>query len=207
MQSPLPTMISNAYTVSCVYMHRIDMSSNPTVPSAVFMYSTFIIVSYAYLVCYDYILVMPTHVVSIACLISYALPYYACPVSSTYLVFYTYAWYAVPTCLSSHPCIILVLLYSLLWFGSVQHFMCTVMFSRLEPNMLKNLPIIFSQTSQNFYLLFLFYSQGSLIIPFLFHCVNDIITMQDWLYIVYIVTDCFNRIFDCSIRVSQSFAN
>ena len=37
---------------------------------------------------------------------------------------------------------------------------------RLEPNMLKNLPIIPSRTSQNFYLLFLFYSQVPTIIPF-----------------------------------------
>ena len=73
--------------------------------------------------------------------------------------------------------------------------------------MLKNLPIIPSRTSQNFYLLFLFYSQAPPIIPFLFCCVNDIITMQDWLCIIYIVTDCFNRIFDCSVRVPRSFAN
>ena len=53
--------------------------------------------------------------------------------------------------------------------------------------MLKNLPIIPSRTSQNFYLLFLFYSQAPPIIPFLFYCVNDIITMQDWLYIIFIV--------------------
>ena len=53
--------------------------------------------------------------------------------------------------------------------------------------MLKNLPIIPSRTSQNFYLLSLFYSQAPPIIPFLFYCVNDIITMQDWLYIIYIV--------------------
>ena len=58
---------------------------------------------------------------------------------------------------------------------------------RLEPNMLKNLPIIPSRTSQNFYLIFLFYSQAPPTIPFLFYCVNDIITMQDWLYIIYIV--------------------
>ena len=45
---------------------------------------------------------------------------------------------------------------------------------RLEPNMLKNLPIIPSRTSQNFYLLLLFYSQAPPIIPFLFYCVNDI---------------------------------
>ena len=79
--------------------------------------------------------------------------------------------------------------------------------ARLEPNMLKNLPIVPSRTSQNFYLLFLFYSQAPPIIPFLFYCVNDIITMQDWVYIIYVVTDCFNRIFDCSIRISRSFAN
>ena len=53
---------------------------------------------------------------------------------------------------------------------------------RLEPNMLKNLHIIPSRTSQNFYLLFLFYSQVPPIIPFLFYCVNDI-TIQDWLLI------------------------
>ena len=72
--------------------------------------------------------------------------------------------------------------------------------------MLKNLPII---PSQKFYPLFLFYSETPPIIPFLFYCVNDITTMQDWLYIIiiYIVTDCFNRISDCSIRVSRSFAN
>ena len=61
--------------------------------------------------------------------------------------------------------------------------------------MLKNLPITPSRTtSQNFYPLFLFYSQAPPIIPFLFYCVNDVITTQDWLYIIYIVTDCFNRI-------------
>ena len=70
--------------------------------------------------------------------------------------------------------------------------------------MLKTLPIIPSRTSQIFYLLFLFYSQVPPIIPFLFYCVNDIITMQDWLYIIYIVTDCFNTIFDCTIRVCRS---
>ena len=43
------------------------------------------------------------------------------------------------------------------------------------------------------------------IIPFLFYCVNGNITMQEWLYIIYIATDCFYRIFDCSIRVSRSF--
>ena len=59
--------------------------------------------------------------------------------------------------------------------------------------MLKNLPIIPSQTSQNFYLLFLFYSQAPPIIPLLFYCINDNITMQDWLYIIYIVTAYFNR--------------
>ena len=75
---------------------------------------------------------------------------------------------------------------------------------RLEPNMLKNLPIIPSRTSQNFYLLFLFYSQVPPIIPYLFYCVNDIIKIQDWLYIIYIVTDCFNTIFDCTIRVCRS---
>ena len=70
--------------------------------------------------------------------------------------------------------------------------------------MLKNLPIIPSRTSQKFYLLFLFYSQVPPIIPFLFYCVNDIIKIQDWLYIIYIVTDCFNTIFDCTIRVCRS---
>ena len=85
--------------------------------------------SYACLVCYGYVLVMPTHVVSIACLVGCGLPCHACPVASACLVFYTYAWSAVPTCLSGHLCLILVLLYSLLCFGSVQHFMFTLMFS------------------------------------------------------------------------------
>ena len=48
---------------------------------------------------------------------------------------------------------------------------------RLAPNMLKNLPIIPSRTSQIFHLLFLFYSQAPTIIPFLFYCVNDNIAM------------------------------
>ena len=72
--------------------------------------------------------------------------------------------------------------------------------------MLKNLPIIPSRTSQIFYLLFLFYSQVLPIIPFLFYCVNDIIKIQDSLYIIYIVTDCINTIFDCTIRACRSFA-
>ena len=46
-----------------------------------------------------------------------------------------------------------------------------------------------------------------IIIPFLFSCVNDNITMQEWQYIICTVTDCLNRTFDCSIRVSWSFAN
>ena len=50
---------------------------------------------------------------------------------------------------------------------------------RLAPNMLKNLPIIFSQTSQIFYLLFFFIPIAPPIIPFLFCCVNDNITMQE----------------------------
>ena len=34
--------------------------------------------------------------------------------------------------------------------------------------------------------------------------VSDNIAMQEWLYIIYIVTDCFNKLFDCSIRESQT---
>ena len=41
------------------------------------MYSIYIIVSYTYLVCYDYVPVMPTHAVSIA---TPSQPYYAHPV-------------------------------------------------------------------------------------------------------------------------------
>ena len=48
--------------------------------------------------------------------------------------------------------------------------------TRFEPNMLKNLPIIPSQTSQNFYPLFFFIPIASPIIPF---CVSDNITMQE----------------------------
>ena len=50
---------------------------------------------------------------------------------------------------------------------------------RLEPNMLKNLPIIPSQTSQNFYPLFFFILIAPPIIPFLLYCVDDNITMQE----------------------------
>ena len=47
---------------------------------------------------------------------------------------------------------------------------------RLEPNMLKNLPIIPSQTSQIFYpLFFLFLYHHQL---FLFYCVSDNVTIQ-----------------------------
>ena len=52
--------------------------------------------------------------------------------------------------------------------------------------MLKNLPIIPSRTSQNFYPLFFFIFMVPPIIPFLFFCVSDNITMQEWLYIIYI---------------------
>ena len=100
-----------------------------TVPSAVFMYSTYIIVSYAYLVCYDYILFMPIHVASIAYLVSYGLPCYACPVSSTYLVFYNYAWSAVPTCLSGDLCLILynIVSYALVLYSISGVHLCLVM--------------------------------------------------------------------------------
>ena len=83
----LPTVLPSLLpTQCCVY---------------VFMYSTYIIVFYAYLVCYDHIPVTPTHAVSIAYLVSYSLPYYAYPVSSAYLVFYMYTLSAVPTCTAS----------------------------------------------------------------------------------------------------------
>ena len=51
--------------------------------------------------------------------------------------------------------------------------------TRLEPNMLKNLPIIPSRTSQNFYPLFFFIPIAAPIIHFLFCCVSDNITMQE----------------------------
>ena len=50
---------------------------------------------------------------------------------------------------------------------------------RLAPNMLKNLPIIPSRTSQNFYPLFFFIPMVPPIIPFLFFSVNDNITVQE----------------------------
>ena len=56
---------------------------------------------------------------------------------------------------------------------------------------------------------YVFYSHSTTNHSFLFYCVNDIITMQEWLYIIYIANimfnDCFNRMFDCSIRVSRYF--
>ena len=45
--------------------------------------------------------------------------------------------------------------------------------------MLKNLPIIPSQTSQKFCPLFFFIPIAPPIIPFLFYCVSDNITMQE----------------------------
>ena len=71
--------------------------------------------------------------------------------------------------------------------------------------MLKILPIILSQTSQNFYPLFLLYSHNTTNYSFLFNCINDNITMQELLHIIYIIVKCFNKIVESSIRVSQSF--
>ena len=86
-RSPAPV---STYTESIclVILPGVLPSLLPTVPGAVFMYSTYIVVSYACLVCYGYMLVMPTHAVSIAYLVSYGLPCYACPVSSAYFIFY-----------------------------------------------------------------------------------------------------------------------
>ena len=49
--------------------------------------------------------------------------------------------------------------------------------------MLKNLPIIPSRTSQNFYLLFFFIPIAPPIILLLLYCANDNITMQERLCI------------------------
>ena len=58
-----------------------------------------------------------------------------------------------------------------------------VISSRFEPNMLKNLPIIFLPELPK---IFTYYSYfipiTPSIIPFLFYCVSDNITMQKWLY-------------------------
>ena len=126
---PTQSLVSTCMELICqVILPSVLPSLLPAVPSAVLMYSIYIIVSYPYLVRYDYILFMPTHAASIAYLVSYGLPYYACPVSTTYLVFYNYAWSAVPRCLSGDLCLILYI-YSLLCFGSAQHFRCSPMFS------------------------------------------------------------------------------
>ena len=66
---------------------------------------------------------------------------------------------------------------------------------RLEPNMLKNLPIIPSKLLKTFTHYFLFY------------CVNNNIIVQEWLYEIYIVLIALIEYFDCCIRVSPSFAN
>ena len=47
---------------------------------------------------------------------------------------------------------------------------CRLMDYKLEPSMLKTLPIIPSSTSQNIYPLFLFYSHSLPITPILFFC-------------------------------------
>ena len=128
-QSPTP-LSACTESVCIVFLPSVLPNLLSTVPSDVFMQSTYFIVSYDYLVCYDYMLVMPTHAVSIAYLVIYGLlamlARFPLPALSSIP---TYAWYAVPMCLSSHLCLILVLQYSLLYFGSVQHFMFTLMFS------------------------------------------------------------------------------
>ena len=48
--------------------------------------------------------------------------------------------------------------------------------------MLKNLPIIPSWTSQNFYLLFPIAPPIILFLFYNFYCANDYILMQEWLY-------------------------
>ena len=125
---PTQSLVSTCMELICqVILPSVLPSLLPTVPSAVFMYSTYIIVSYAYLICYDYILFMPTHVASIAYPVSYSygLPYYACLVSSTYLVFYNYAWSAVPTCLSGDLCLILYIVsYALVLYSISGIYLC-----------------------------------------------------------------------------------
>ena len=129
-RSPAPV---STYTESIclVILPHVLPSLLPTVPSVVFMYSTYIIyiVSYAYLVCYDYMLVMPK------CLLCPPMrSAMVCPTMPTHSLLPTLSSApAVPMCLSSNLCLILsnniVLLYSLLCFSSVQHFKCTLMFS------------------------------------------------------------------------------
>ena len=73
---------------------------------------------------------------------------------------------------------------------------CNQISTRLEPIMLKNLPISYSFPNFPKFLpiiLFLFPWHHQL---FLSQCRSDQI---------YIVTDCINRMFDCSIRVFRSF--
>ena len=94
-QSPAP---ASTYTESIclVILPGVLPSLLPTVSSAVFMCSTYIIVSYAYLVCYDYILGMPT------CLLC---PHacYAHPCSQHCLP--SQLWSAL-LCLPSLPCLL-----------------------------------------------------------------------------------------------------
>ena len=130
----MQSLVSTCMKLICqVVLPSVLPSLLPSVPSAVCMYLTYIMVSYAYLVCYDYILFMPTHVASIACLASYGLPYYACLVSSTYLVFYNYAWSAVPTCLSGDLCLILytyIVSYALVLYSFSGVHLCRVITSK-----------------------------------------------------------------------------
>ena len=58
--------------------------------------------------------------------------------------------------------------------------------ARLAPNVLKNLPIFSSRTSQIFTYYSFFIPIAPPIIPLLYYCVNDNITIQKCQYIIYI---------------------
>ena len=72
--------------------------------------------------------------------------------------------------------------------------------NRLKPIMLNIIP---SRTSQ----FFSYFIPIALSIIFFYSIVSmDNITMQEWLCIIYIVTDYFKRMFDCSIEYLDFFA-
>ena len=100
----------------------------PTVPSAVFMWSTYIISPMPALFVMTICLLCPpmwSALPAWLAMVCPAMPAWSPPPawSSTHMLG------LLPTCLSGHLCLILVLLYTLLCVGCVQHFMCTLMFS------------------------------------------------------------------------------
>ena len=126
---PTQSLVSTCMELICqVILPSVLPSLLPTVPSAVLMYSTYIIVSYAYLVCYDYIHLLCSTMQP-------ALPTWSAMVCPTMPAQFLLPTWSSTTmlgllCLRASPVTYaLSYIYSLLCFGFVQHFRCSLMFS------------------------------------------------------------------------------